>query len=476
MKITWFGAGFLCCLVAVAGCGAGGGGGGGAADVVAPTGTTINFFGVTQTTANVSWTGSSDDVTPNNGLRFRVFWSAADFSDTSSATLLNEYASTQNNAPLTGLTPGATYYVAVLAVDVADNQEAISATNKQSFAALPPDTQPPTGSTVGLTGATGSTLAFSWTAATDNQTPQGSLVYRCYISTSPFASTASATLDGTTSAGVTDWTYTGLSPSTLYYVAVSAVDLANNEEPLAGGNEASASTTTDTVKPVGTVLTVGTGTATEIPLTWTPATDDVTAQGSLVYNVYAETAAITDTSILTPVFTTAAGATGHTVSSLTSDTSYFLAVCAVDAAANEESLTASNNKPGATLDTVPPAGTVLSVGTTTGTTIPLTWTAASDNISATGALVYRVYYSTSAFADTSAATLFTTTAAGATSATITSLLDESRRALAPGGWLITEVGAGQAGMVAAMASVRGFGWVAVTPDLSGIERVVAARR
>jgi release factor glutamine methyltransferase len=56
------------------------------------------------------------------------------------------------------------------------------------------------------------------------------------------------------------------------------------------------------------------------------------------------------------------------------------------------------------------------------------------------------------------------------------LLDESRRALAPGGWLITEVGAGQAGMVAAMASVRGFGWVAVTPDLSGIERVVAARR
>jgi release factor glutamine methyltransferase len=56
------------------------------------------------------------------------------------------------------------------------------------------------------------------------------------------------------------------------------------------------------------------------------------------------------------------------------------------------------------------------------------------------------------------------------------LLDESRAALQPGGWLITEVGAGQAGLVAGMASLRGFGWVSVTPDLAGIERVVAARR
>ena len=56
------------------------------------------------------------------------------------------------------------------------------------------------------------------------------------------------------------------------------------------------------------------------------------------------------------------------------------------------------------------------------------------------------------------------------------LLEQSRVALVNGGWLITEVGAGQAALVAGMASVRGFGWVFVRADLAGIERVVAARR
>ena len=53
---------------------------------------------------------------------------------------------------------------------------------------------------------------------------------------------------------------------------------------------------------------------------------------------------------------------------------------------------------------------------------------------------------------------------------------ESRATLISGGWLLTEVGAGQAALVAELASVLGFGWVEVRPDLAGIERVVAARR
>jgi release factor glutamine methyltransferase len=56
------------------------------------------------------------------------------------------------------------------------------------------------------------------------------------------------------------------------------------------------------------------------------------------------------------------------------------------------------------------------------------------------------------------------------------LLAESRAALVPRGWLLTEVGVGQAALVAELASVSGFGWVEVRSDLAGIERVVAARR
>jgi release factor glutamine methyltransferase len=50
------------------------------------------------------------------------------------------------------------------------------------------------------------------------------------------------------------------------------------------------------------------------------------------------------------------------------------------------------------------------------------------------------------------------------------------RVLAPGGWWLTEVGAGQAG--ARAGELRAAGWeaVAVRPDLAGHGRVVQARR
>jgi release factor glutamine methyltransferase len=56
------------------------------------------------------------------------------------------------------------------------------------------------------------------------------------------------------------------------------------------------------------------------------------------------------------------------------------------------------------------------------------------------------------------------------------LLDESHAALRPGGWLVTEVGAEQASLVAGLASARGYGNVTVRADLAGIDRIVAGRR
>lgn len=64
---------------------------------------------------------------------------------------------------------------------------------------------------------------------------------------------------------------------------------------------------------------------------------------------------------------------------------------------------------------------------------------------------------------------------GSVAAMFARLLAESRAALAPRGWLITEVGAGQAALVAGLASAAGFGWTAIHHDAAGIDRVVAAR-
>ncbi|MCM2256401.1 MAG: peptide chain release factor N(5)-glutamine methyltransferase [Vicinamibacteria bacterium] len=56
------------------------------------------------------------------------------------------------------------------------------------------------------------------------------------------------------------------------------------------------------------------------------------------------------------------------------------------------------------------------------------------------------------------------------------LWPQAAAALRPGGWALVEVGAGQAGEVAALAAAAGLDEVATFADLQGIPRVVQARR
>ena len=55
------------------------------------------------------------------------------------------------------------------------------------------------------------------------------------------------------------------------------------------------------------------------------------------------------------------------------------------------------------------------------------------------------------------------------------ILPESRRLLAPGGWLLVELGAGQAAKVTAVASQCGFTDVRTYQDLAGANRIAAVR-
>ena len=56
------------------------------------------------------------------------------------------------------------------------------------------------------------------------------------------------------------------------------------------------------------------------------------------------------------------------------------------------------------------------------------------------------------------------------------LIDEAPRFLKPGGWLLLEVGQGQAEAVAEYAQRAGYEKAAVQDDFGGIGRVVLARR
>jgi release factor glutamine methyltransferase len=56
-----------------------------------------------------------------------------------------------------------------------------------------------------------------------------------------------------------------------------------------------------------------------------------------------------------------------------------------------------------------------------------------------------------------------------------SILADARRLLAPGAFIVVELGAGQANAVSALTEAAGLAAVAATPDLAGIPRVVSAR-
>jgi len=58
-------------------------------------------------------------------------------------------------------------------------------------------------------------------------------------------------------------------------------------------------------------------------------------------------------------------------------------------------------------------------------------------------------------------------------AVVRALVATAPEVLAPGGWLVLEVGEGQAAAVAAAAGRRGYGRVEVVRDAAGVERVVA---
>jgi release factor glutamine methyltransferase len=56
------------------------------------------------------------------------------------------------------------------------------------------------------------------------------------------------------------------------------------------------------------------------------------------------------------------------------------------------------------------------------------------------------------------------------------LFEVGKTALRPGGYLVVEIGFGQADQVRLLAEQNGFQEVSIVPDLEGIQRVVRARR
>lgn len=173
----------------------------GSSDTVAPSApTALTASGTTQTTTNLSWTASTDNVAVTG---YDVYQGA-----TLKATVVTtSYA-------VTGLTTATAYTFTVKAKDAAGNLSASSNTvNVTTLASA--DTTPPTAPTsLTASGTTQTTTNLSWIASTDNVAVMGYEVYQ--------GTTLKATVT------TTSYAVTGLTAATAYTFSVKAKDAAGN--------------------------------------------------------------------------------------------------------------------------------------------------------------------------------------------------------------------------------------------------------
>lgn len=385
-----------------------------------------DFGGLVSATGNgftgidLAWTTATDNQSASSDIVYLIYMSTTsggeDFTTPSFTT-----SSGATTYTATGLDPSINYYFVVRARDKMGN---VDGNIVEYFAT--PDITPPT--FIGLASAntistTQIDLDWTATAATDDVTTSSNIEYLIYVS---------LTLGGEnftipsfiTSPGATTYSVTGLNPTTDYYFVVRARDEAGNVDSNIVEYLATTLTPTDVTLPTFGGLDTATASTTtlEIDLSWTAATDDTSASANITYLVYTSTAS-GGQNFAVPDFTTSAGVTTYTITGLQSATEYFIVVRARDEAGNVDTNTIERSA--VTPDTQPPAfGGVAGATAISSSQIDISWTAATDDLSASANIVYLVYMSTTSGGQNFGTANYTTVP-GAVTYSVTGLLSST---------------------------------------------------
>lgn len=232
-------------------------------------------------------------------------------------------------------------------------------------------------------------LQVTWNAATDDVTAAESLVYNVYVASSSGQQNFGAPTV-TSPPGAQSVLIGGLTQGTEYFIVVRAQDEAGAMDE--NTSEQSGSPDTDDVAPTfgGITATEAAG-ATEVKVSWDPATDDKTPEAGITYTVrWAATEGGSPTGKVGAV--SVPGASSVIVKGLPlAESTFYFNVRASDAAGNAEANTAE--KSGSTgQDTTPPVfGGCTGVGAPGATKATLSWEPARDDVETADTMTYNVY-------------------------------------------------------------------------------------
>ena len=304
------------------------------------------------TSAQLGWAASTDDV---GVTRYNVHRATTPGFTPSAANRIAQPTGTA----YTDVVAAGTYYYKVTAEDAAGN---VSAASNEVLVSVGDATPPGAARDADSRRCSRPRHAF---VGSGHRQRRGHPLQRPPRHDAGFTPSAANRIAQPTTPGYTDTTAAGT-----YFYRVTAEDAAGNVGP--ASNEASATVTTDTTAPSAPTGLARTVTGSTVNLSWAASSDDV---GVARYNVHRGTS---------PGFTPTAGnRIGQPTAAAFADTglgtgTYYYVVTAEDAAGNVS--TASAEISATVADATPPTAPTSLAATVAGSTVNLTWTAATDNV------------------------------------------------------------------------------------------------
>jgi hypothetical protein len=237
---------------------------------------------ITPTQIDLSWDPAQSALVPSSGMVYLVYMATTPGGENFTSPTFTTSAGVSGYS-VTNLAPGVTYYFVVRASDGAGTVDS-NTVERSARTASAVDTTPPVFGGLGSARYTleTNTIDLSWVAAVDETTPAADIRYEIFWSTKSLAQNFALPQGSVT--GATNFTISNPVAGTYYFI-VRARDKANNTD--LNTREITISFV-DVIPPVfGGVTTASyNATANSIDLTWSAATDNVTPQAEIRYEIF----------------------------------------------------------------------------------------------------------------------------------------------------------------------------------------------